>query len=213
MSELHVKPWVVGITGASGAIYGVKLCQALLQDGRDVHLVVTEAGWRVLKDELGWSAADRSSMLEEHFGGRGGKLIYHSVKDIGASIASGSFRTAGMVVVPCSMGTLSAMARGASDNLLERAADVILKEGRPLLLVPRETPLHAVHLENMLALARLGAKIIPAMPAFYHLPASLEEAVDFMVGKVLDMMDIDHDLYRRWGEQAHEQTTDSNRPD
>lgn len=199
------KPWVVGITGASGVIYGVKLCSAILDTGRDVHLIVTEAGWRVLKDELGWSTSDRAHELEKHFGGYTGRIHYHLVKDIGASVASGSFLTSGMVIAPCSMGTLSAVARGASDNLLERAADVILKEGRPLFLVPRETPLHAVHLENMLALARLGAKIIPAMPAFYHLPKTLEESVNFMVGKVLDLMDIEHNLYRRWGEPLHEQ--------
>ncbi|WP_438445603.1 UbiX family flavin prenyltransferase [Gorillibacterium sp. sgz5001074] len=207
------KPWIVGMTGASGAVYGVRLCQVLLDSGVDVHLVVTDAGWRVLKDEMGWSLSDRQAALEEHFGGRGGKLRVHAVKDIGASIASGSFRTAGMVIVPCSMGTLSAIARGASDNLLERAADVILKEGRPLLLVPRETPLHAIHLENMLILARMGVKIVPAMPGFYHLPSTLQEAVDFMVGKVLDLMDIEHDLYTRWGEHEHERASDPNRPD
>lgn len=213
MSEQRKKPWIVGLTGASGAIYGVRLCKVMLETGHDVHLVVTEAGWRVLKDELGWTAADRLSELEKQFGGLPGKLRYHSVKDIGASIASGSFRTAGMVIVPCSMGTLSAISRGASDNLLERAADVILKEGRPLLLVPRETPLHAIHLENMLILARMGVKIVPAMPGFYHLPTTLEESIDFMVGKVLDLMDIDHDLYRRWGEHEHDQSSDTDRPD
>lgn len=194
------KPWVVGITGASGAVYGVRLCRFLLQGGLDVHLIVTDAGWRVLQDELDWNPADRTGMLEEQFGGFPGKLVAHPVKDIGASVASGSFRTEGMVIVPCSMGTLSAIAHGASDNLLERAADVMLKEGRKLLIVPRETPLHAVHLENMLTLARLGAKIVPAMPAFYQKPRTLEDAVDFLVGKVLDLMDVDHDLYRRWGE-------------
>lgn len=207
------KPWIVGITGASGAVYGVRLVRALLESGADVHLVITEAGWRVLKDEQGWAAQDRGQELLTRFGGWPGRVFYHAVKDIGASIASGSFRTAGMVIVPCSMGTLSAIARGASDNLLERAADVILKEGRPLLLVPRETPLHAIHLENMLALARLGVKIIPAMPGFYHLPQTLAESVDFMVGKVLDLMDIEHDLYRRWGEHPHEPLSDPGRPD
>lgn len=213
MHAVSGRPWIVGITGASGAVYGVRLCETLLCSGRDVHLVVTEAGWRVLKDELGWNVSDRSVLLETHLGGLGGQLRYHPVKDIGASIASGSFLTAGMVIVPCSMGTLSAIARGASDNLLERAADVILKEGRPLLLVPRETPLHAVHLENMLILARMGVKIVPAMPGFYHLPATLQEAVDFMVGKVLDLMDIEHELYRRWGDQDHERSSDPGRPD
>lgn len=204
MAELRGKPWIVGITGASGVVYGVKLVQALLQAGLAVNLVVTDAGWRVLSDEMGIPATDRNAVLAAQFGGYPGQLHYHPIKDIGASIASGSFRTAGMIVAPCSMGTLSAIARGASDNLLERAADVILKEGRPLLLVPRETPLHVIHLENMLALARMGVRIVPAMPAFYHKPVSLEEAVDFMVGKVLDLIDIEHDLYRRWGEHPHE---------
>lgn len=213
MTGAGSKPWIVGITGASGVIYGVKLCRELLRTGRDVHLVVTDAGWRVMKDELGWNITDRAALLEEQFGGLPGRIRNHPIKDIGASIASGSFRTAGMAIVPCSMGTLAAIAHGASDNLLERAADVILKEGRPLLIVPRETPLHAIHLENMLTLARMGVKIAPAMPGFYHLPATLEESVDFMVGKVLDLMDIDHELYRRWGEHENERATDSDRPD
>lgn len=192
--------WIVAMTGASGAIYGVRLCEALLSSGRDVHLIISDAGWRVLSDELGWDAARRKLTLETKFAGLPGRLTHHPVQDIGASVASGSFRTAGMVVVPCSMGTLSGIARAASDNLIERAADVMLKEGRPLLVVPRETPLHAMHLENMLTLARLGARIIPAMPAFYHKPQTLAEVVDFLVGKVLDQMGVDHDLYRRWGE-------------
>lgn len=194
------KPWVIGITGASGAIYGVRLCRFLLESGRDVHLIVTEAGWRVLKEEHGWDIADRTSALAARFGGVSGRYIYHSNKDIGASVASGSFRTEGMVIIPCSMGTVSAISRGASDNLLERTADVVMKEGRKLIVVPRETPLHAIHLENLLTLARLGATIIPAMPAFYHRPRTLDDMVDFLVGKVLDMMHIDHELYRRWGE-------------
>jgi 4-hydroxy-3-polyprenylbenzoate decarboxylase len=196
--------WIIGITGASGAVYGVRLCQVLLSQGMDVHLIVTDAGWRVLHDELDWEAARRKETLERHFGGYSGTYEYHPIQDIGASVASGSFRTKGMVIIPCSMGTLSGIARGASDNLLERAADVILKEGRRLIVVPRETPLHEIHLENMLKLARMGTRIIPAMPAFYHRPASLKEMVDFLVGKVLDSMEIEHDLYRRWGE-SHEQ--------
>ncbi|MEO3945207.1 flavin prenyltransferase UbiX [Gorillibacterium sp. CAU 1737] len=192
--------WIVGITGASGSIYGVKLVRYLLEAGMDVHLVVTDAGWRVLHDELGWSVSRRTEVLEEQFGFARSRLIYHSNADIGASIASGSFRTDGMVVLPCSMGTLSGIAHGASGNLLERAADVILKENRPLLLVPRETPLSVIHLENMLKLAKLGVAMIPAMPAFYQKPASLEELTDFMVGRVLDSMKIEHHLYRRWGE-------------
>lgn len=194
------KKWVVGITGASGAVYGVRLCEFMLREGYHIHLIVTDAGWRVLKEELGWDAAHRQATIEAKFGSLPGELTYHPVQDIGASVASGSYRTDGMVIIPCSMGTLSGIARGASDNLLERTADVMLKEGRPLLLVPRETPLHAIHLENMLTLARMGVRMIPAMPAFYYNPLSLDEMIDFMVGKVLDNMGIDHQLYRRWGD-------------
>ncbi|RKP57057.1 UbiX family flavin prenyltransferase [Cohnella endophytica] len=194
--------WVVGITGASGAIYGVTLCRQLLAAGYHVHLVVTDAGWRVLKEELGWDASRRLDCLNEQFeyAPEEKRMTYHPLNDIGASIASGSFRCEGMTIVPCSMGTLSAIAAGASTNLLTRAADVMLKEGRPLLIVPRETPLHAIHLENMLKLARLGVRIIPAMPAFYNGPQSIEDIVNFLVGKVMDSMGIDNHIYKRWGQ-------------
>ncbi|MFS0837885.1 UbiX family flavin prenyltransferase [Paenibacillus sp. 1P03SA] len=192
--------WVVGITGASGAIYGVTLIKELLKRGVPVHLVITDAGWRVLHEELDWVVTKRKETLETHFGGLPGTYEYYPLQDIGAGIASGSFRTEGMVVMPCSMGTLAGISRGASDNLLERAADVMLKEGRRLILVPRETPLHAIHLENMLVLAKMGVKLIPAMPAFYQKPETLEDIVAFLVGKVLDNMDLDHELFRRWGE-------------
>lgn len=198
------KRWIVGLTGASGAVYGVTLCGKLLEAGYEVHLVVSDAGWRVLKEELGWDAARRADALAGAFGDAAldGRLVYHPLGDIGASIASGSFRCSGMVIIPCSMGTLAAIAGGASTNLLTRAADVTLKEGRPLLLVPRETPLSAIHLENMLKLARIGVRLIPAMPAFYHNPRTLDDIVGFLVGKVMDSMGIDNDLYDRWGERA-----------
>ncbi|GFZ89702.1 flavin prenyltransferase UbiX [Paenibacillus marchantiophytorum] len=196
--------WVIGITGASGAAYGVRLIQVLLDLGMQVHVIITEAGWRVLHDELDWQVTKRKEMLQQHFGNRLGAYEFHPIADIGASVASGSFRTKGMVVIPCSMGTLSGIAHGSSDNLLERTADVMLKEGRKLILVPRETPLHAIHLENMLTLSKMGVRMLPAMPAFYNRPRSIEEMVDFLVGKVLDSMEIEHSLYRRWGED-HEQ--------
>ncbi|WP_178022679.1 UbiX family flavin prenyltransferase [uncultured Paenibacillus sp.] len=195
------KTIVVGITGASGSIYGVKLVETLLSMNFLVHLVVSNAGWRVIKEELGWNTSDREAALHENFGSFPGKLMYHPIADIGASIASGSFLTHGMIVMPCSMGTLSSIANGTSDNLMARAADVMLKEGRPLVLVPRETPLHAIHLENMLKLARLGVRIIPAMPAFYFGPQSIDDLVAFLVGKVLDSLGIEHALFRRWGDQ------------
>lgn len=136
MTEQKPKNFVVGITGASGGIYGVRLTETLLSLGYTVHLVVSNAGWRVFKEELGFAASDREGFLNEKFSGYPGSLLYHKVQDIGASIASGSFRTEGMIIMPCSMGTLSAVAHGSSDNLMTRAADVMLKEGRPLVLVP-----------------------------------------------------------------------------
>lgn len=199
-NEQRLPGWVVGITGASGAVYGVRLCEALLERDIEVHLVITDAGWRVLREEMGWDSSQRSRTLAERFGRFSRQPRYYPIGDVGASIASGSFRTAGMVVLPCSMGTLSSIAHGASSNLLERAADVMLKEGRRLIVAPRETPLHAIHLENMLKLARLGVSIVPAMPAFYYKPLSMDELVDFMVGKVMDNMGIPNDLFRRWGD-------------
>ena len=200
MNQNRRKAMVVGITGASGSIYGVKLIQTLLEVGYDVHLVVSNAGWRVIKEELGWDVSDRNRLIEEHFGGYEGDCVYHPINDIGASIASGSYLVEGMIVMPCSMGTLSSIASGSSDNLMARAADVMLKEARPLVLVPRETPLHAIHLENMLKLARLGVRIIPAMPAFYFGPNSIDDLVSFLVGKVLDNLRIEHALFKRWGD-------------
>jgi len=193
--------WVVGITGASGAIYGVALCRQLLAAGIHLHLVISDAGWRVLKEELCWDAAHRLDCLNQafEFAPAEGRMTYHPLNDIGASIASGSFRCEGMVIIPCSMGTLSAIASGASTNLLTRAADVMLKEGRPLIIVPRETPLNAIHLENMLKLARLGVRIIPAMPAFYNGPQTMDDLINFMVGKVMDSMGLQHNIYKRWG--------------
>lgn len=200
MFQLDNKRLVVGITGASGSIYGIRLIETLLDLDYEVHLVISNAGWRVLKEELDWEVTNRERILDEKFGGRSGALIYHPVSDIGASIASGSFLADGMIVMPCSMGTLSSIAQGASDNLMARAADVMMKEGRPLILVPRETPLHAIHLENMLKLSRLGVRMIPAMPAFYYKPQTMDDLIMFLVGKVLDSLRIPHQLFRRWGE-------------
>jgi flavin prenyltransferase len=206
--------WVIGLTGASGVVYGIRLMEELLEAGVYVHLVVSDAGWRVLKDELHWDVTRRAAALDQRFGKYSGSYEYHPNQDIGASIASGSFRTRGMVIVPCSMGTLSGIAHGASDSLLERAADVMMKENRMLILAPRETPLHAIHLENMLKLARLGVRMIPAMPAFYYQPRTLEDIVNFQVGKIMDIMGIDHNLFQRWGDPGDDASTpDSNRAD
>ncbi|ABZ84606.1 3-octaprenyl-4-hydroxybenzoate carboxy-lyase [Heliomicrobium modesticaldum Ice1] len=181
--------WIVGITGASGSIYGLRLIEAMQDLGMGLHLVVSEAGERVLREETGKSLAEVAA---------GCRL--HDVRDVGAAIASGSFPAAGMIVIPCSMHTVAAMALGLADNLLTRAADVTLKEGRPLIVVPRETPLHLIHLENLRRLAQAGARIVPAMPAFYHRPTTMNELVDFVVGKVLDQAGIAHQLFKRWGE-------------
>ncbi|SEL37293.1 UbiX family flavin prenyltransferase [Paenibacillus sp. OK003] len=200
MQQPDNKRLVVGITGASGSIYGIRLIETLLDLEYTVHLVISNAGWRVLKEEMDWDVTNRDRVLEEKFGGRPGSLIYHPVSDIGASIASGSFLAEGMIIMPCSMGTLSSIAQGSSDNLMSRAADVMMKEGRTLILVPRETPLHAIHLENMLKLSRLGVRMIPAMPAFYYKPQTMDELILFLVGKVLDSLRIPHQLFTRWGE-------------
>lgn len=200
MHQPENKRLVVGITGASGSIYGIRLIETLLDLEYTVHLVISNAGWRVLKEEMDWDVTSRESLLQEKFGHRGGSLIYHPVSDIGASIASGSYLAEGMIIMPCSMGTLSSIANGSSDNLMSRAADVMMKEGRTLILVPRETPLHAIHLENMLKLSRLGVRMIPAMPAFYYKPQSMDDLILFLVGKVLDSLRIPHQLFTRWGE-------------
>ncbi|CAM2858445.1 UbiX family flavin prenyltransferase [Paenibacillus taichungensis] len=200
MQQPDNKRLVVGITGASGSIYGIRLIETLLDLEYTVHLVISNAGWRVLKEEMDWDVTNRDRVLGEKFGGRAGSLIYHPVSDIGASIASGSFLAEGMIIMPCSMGTLSSIAQGSSDNLMSRAADVMMKEGRTLILVPRETPLHAIHLENMLKLSRLGVRMIPAMPAFYYKPQTMDELILFLVGKVLDSLRIPHQLFTRWGE-------------
>ncbi|TCS84141.1 UbiX family flavin prenyltransferase [Tepidibacillus fermentans] len=198
------KIFTVGITGASGVIYGVRLVQELLKLGHKVHLVVTEAGWQVFEQELDWNAGNRQSIILEQWQKFGGELHYHTLQDFSAPIASGSYQTDGMVVIPCSMGTLSGIAHGASGNLLERAADVVLKEGKKLIIVPRETPLNQIHLKNMLKLAQAGAKILPAMPGFYHKPKTMEELVNHLIGKVLDSLEVEHSLFKRWGENIVE---------
>lgn len=193
------KRYIVGITGASGAIYGVRLIQCLLAEGYRVHLIISDAGWRVLKEEHGWDVSKRQYAIQQAFGELTRYVEYHLNQDIGATIASGSFRVQGMIIIPCSMGTLSSIAHGASNNLIGRAADVMMKEGWPLLIVPRETPLHAIHLKNMLKLVNMGVRIIPAMPAFYCHPKTLDDIINFFVGKVLDYLHIDHQLFIRWG--------------
>lgn len=196
----RLKIYTVAITGASGVIYGVRLIQELLKSGYKVHLIITDAGWQVLEQELKWNITNKEKLITEHFLSYGTNLEHHKIKDFTAPIASGSYRSNGMIVIPCSMGTLSGIANGSSGNLLERTADVMLKEGKRLIIVPRETPLNNIHLENMLTLSRAGARVIPAMPGFYHNPKTLDDIVNHLVGKVLDSLDIPHNLFARWGE-------------
>lgn len=179
---------IVGISGASGAIYGWRLLEVMQQAGCEVHAVVSEHGWEVLAHECNVGQADVAGRVHR---------LYDNA-DTGAALASGSFKTDAMVVAPCSMRSLGAIANGLADNLLVRAADVIIKEDRRLILVPRETPLSAIHLENMLKLARIGVRIVPASPGFYHNPQDLPSLVDMMVGKVCDMLGLEHDLFKRW---------------
>jgi 4-hydroxy-3-polyprenylbenzoate decarboxylase len=180
---------IVGITGASGTIYGVRLLEVLRDSGIETHLVMSEAARRVAELETGYSVADIEALADCSYA--------NSVID--AAIASGSFKTSGMIVAPCSIKSLSAIAHSYNDSLLARAADVCLKERRKLVLVVRETPLHLGHLRLMAEATEYGAIILPPMPAFYHQPKTIADLVDQTVGKVLDQFDIDHDLYRRWG--------------
>jgi 4-hydroxy-3-polyprenylbenzoate decarboxylase len=191
------RPIVFAITGASGAPYAVGLLRALVAARRQVQLIVSDHGWRLLQTES--DIADVAA-LQKATGGIDWKgfVTVHDDKDRGAAPASGSSLTAGMVIAPCSMGTLAAIAAGTSRSLVERAADVTLKERRPLILLPRETPLSAIHLENMLRVTRAGAVVMPAAPGFYHRPGSIDDLVAFMVGRMLDHLGVENTVSRRW---------------
>jgi len=202
---MRARQVALAITGASGAVYGLRLVQELLRSGARVSMLVSSAGFAVLRQEcgLGWGcgAVSLPEELRRHFGCDAAALSYYAGDDFFAPIASGSSAPDAMIVAPCSMGTLSRISSGNSGSLLERVADVMLKEARPLVLVPRETPLNAIHLEHMLRLARLGVRIVPAMPAFYQKPETLDDLVDFVVGKVLDSIGVEHALFKRWGSE------------
>jgi flavin prenyltransferase len=200
MSE---RPIVVAITGASGAPYAVRLLDALITAQRSVQLIVSSHGLRLLATEVG---VDSIAALRDRVGTGGWDRFIRVFDDgdRGAAPASGSAINGGMVVCPCSMGTLSAIATGSSRSLVERAADVALKERRPLVLVPRETPLSAIHLENMLRVTRAGAVVMPAAPGFYHQPRSIDDLVNFMVARVLDHLNVEHQVAPRWGGGAAE---------
>ncbi|MFB5661667.1 UbiX family flavin prenyltransferase [Alteribacillus sp. HJP-4] len=195
------KIYTVAITGASGAIYGVRLTKELVKAEHKVHFLISEAGWQVFREELLLDTSDRQKCLNDLFGETALEdyIDIHHLQDFKAPVASGSYRTEAMIVVPCSMGTLSKIANGNSGSLLERSADVTLKERRRLILVPRETPLNGIHLENLLKAERAGAHIIPAMPGFYHVPQSMDDLINFVVGKILDALDVPHQLFQRWG--------------
>lgn len=194
---------LLGITGASGSVYGLRLCEELLRQGRRVLITASRPGIGVVEEETGFNLSggedEVSARLRDHFGAPADRLSFYRDDNLFAPPASGSAAPDAMVVAPCSMGTLARIAAGFSGTLLERCADVMLKEGRPLILVPRETPLSAIHLENMLKLARLGVRIVPAMPAFYQKPQTMDDLVAFMVGKVLDTLGVEHELFTRWG--------------
>lgn len=196
---------VVALTGASGAPYGVRLLEVLLHARRTVHLIMSPAGAQVLAQEMGRRVRLDDFQLTDLLGSAADlagpeQVIYHDYRNFLAGIASGSFLTGGMVVCPCSMGTVAAIAHGLSQNLIHRAADVHLKERRKLVLVPRETPLNVIQLRNLTLCAEAGAVVLPAMPAFYTGPQTLDDIVNFVVGRVCDQLGVEHDLFRRWGE-------------
>lgn len=184
------RPLIVGISGASGVIYGVEMLRVLKELGQPSHLILSDSGVRNLEIETTYSAEQVRAMADK----------VYDVRDVGAAVASGSFRHRGMVVAPCTIKTLSAIANSFNYNLLIRAADVTLKEKRPLVLMVRETPLHKGHLELMAKAADLGALILPPVPAFYHQPKTIEDIIHQSIGKALDYFGIEHNLFRRWGD-------------
>ncbi len=192
----------VAITGASGALYAVRTVAALLEHAIQVELIVSDYGRRLLRDELGEQVGPErlTSFLAQKYGAgvSAGTLMLHSNRDMGATLASGSHRCSGMVIVPCSMKTLAGVAHGLSRSLIERAADVMLKERRPLVIVPRETPMSLPQLRNLVSCAEAGAMVLPAMPAFYQLPRTLDDLADFMAGKILSALGLEHALYPAW---------------
>ncbi|MCU7882958.1 MAG: UbiX family flavin prenyltransferase [Candidatus Thiodiazotropha sp. (ex Lucinoma annulata)] len=199
-------PIAVAITGASGSAYALRLIECLIEAGETLYLMVSQAGQIVLSMEsdldLPSQPAEMQKILTRRFQAKPGQLQVFGRQQWMAPVASGSNPPSAMVVCPCTTGTLSAIACGASNDLIERAADVVLKERCKLILVVRETPFSDIHLENMLKLSRMGAVIMPANPGFYHNPSSVEELVDFMVSRILDQLDIEHRLMPRWGERT-----------
>jgi len=187
---------ILAITGASGAPFGVAVLKELVKSAT-VHVIISSNTFPIISDETGFDWADHTeTKLRKHFGAD--NIYFYEDRNMEAPIASGSFKTDGMLIVPCSMKTLAGIANGYANNLIERAADVTLKEGRRLLVAPREMPFSAIHLENMLKLARLGVTIVPPVPAFYHHPENLGQMIDFITGKILDSFGISHELFKPW---------------
>ena len=203
MNDASPLPIVMAVTGASGAPYAVRLLAALVEARQPVQLIVSDHGLRLLRTETDVASVDE---LRAQTGGKAweGLVTVFDDGDRGAAPASGSARNRGMVICPCSMGTISAISQGTSRSLVERAADVALKERRTLVLVPRETPYSTIHLENMLRLTRAGAVMLPASPGFYHRPAEIGELVDFVVARVLDHLGVSHSIGRRWGDSPED---------
>lgn len=208
MSEASSRPVILAMTGASGAPYGLRLLQCLLEKQRPVYLLISKAAQMVLQMEseldIPGRPAEMQAWLTEHYQAAPGLLTVFGREQWTAPIASGSHHASHMVVCPCTTGTLASIANGNSDNLIERAADVMLKEQRKLVMVVREMPLSVIHLENMLRLARAGATIMPANPGFYYQPKKVEDLVDFVVARILDHLDVSHDLVKPWGEDQPE---------
>ena len=200
------EPITVALTGASGMVYGLRLIEQLIDAGQPLYLLVSAAAQVVLSMENGLAVPgqprEMQAFFNTHFKAAPGQLQVFGRDQWNAPIASGSGANRAMVVCPCTSGTLAAIANGNSDNLLERAADVMLKEQRKLILVHRETPVSAIHLEHMLKLSRLGVTIMPANPGFYHQPQSVQDLVDFVVARILDHLEIEHELAKRWGMDA-----------
>lgn len=195
-----MKKIVVGITGASGSIYAVRLVEELLAKGIFTHVICTENGRKVMKYETGIVLEHWIQELSQRYS----HLRLEDIQNLFSGVASGSYKFDAAVIIPCSMGTLAEISSGLAKNLLCRVADVALKENRRLIIVPRETPLNAIHLENMLKLARLNATILPAMPGYYHMPGTMHDLIDFVVGKVLDSLSIENSLFEKWGSKDEE---------
>jgi flavin prenyltransferase len=195
--------YIVAISGASGSAYGLAVIKGLASAGHEVIITASREGICIMKDEAGVDISGKSNAaaaktIADALKLKKASISFYPEDDLHAPISSGSFGTSGMIIAPCSMKTLAAVATGYANNLIERAADVMLKEGRKLVLIPRETPLSAIHLENMLKLARLGVHILPAMPGFYNKPKSIQDIIDTIAGRALDLLGIENNLYKRW---------------